>query len=272
MNFTALYLRAQAYYYSKQYEKAKKDINTLSSVDGYMQLIATLKIRCANCINSFKMKFDSIAYTGPRFTFPLTPTNCPPEYLTDGLPRLFLSRQLLPYCDLIELIDNTKTVLLNEANIVGVPLTPSGVTVVGDLHGQYTDLLRIFSMVGYPSEANIFIFNGDFIDRGMFSLEVILTLFLFKCRYVFFLLFKLSYFYYISLNAYNHRIHFLNTLSHSTLLLLKHILSHHFSHIIYAFIFSILRVLFHRSFFLFLSLSVILSMSFSYEATTRQTW
>jgi diadenosine tetraphosphatase ApaH/serine/threonine PP2A family protein phosphatase len=56
-------------------------------------------------------------------------------------------------------------------------------TVVGDLHGQLQDLFTIFTINGLPSPTNRYLFNGDFVDRGMMGVEVFLTLlaFYFLC-------------------------------------------------------------------------------------------
>ena len=61
------------------------------------------------------------------------------------------------------------------------PLIYTRVLTAGDVHGQYSDLLRLFEYGGFPPEAN-YLFLGDYVDRGKQGLEVICLLLAYKVR------------------------------------------------------------------------------------------
>ncbi|KAL1695007.1 Metallo-dependent phosphatase-like protein [Schizophyllum commune] len=97
----------------------------------------------------------------------------------DACIQRLLKKQLLHEALLREICEKTKEVLMQESNVVHVS---APVTVVGDIHGQFHDLIEIFRIGGYAPHTN-YLFLGDYVDRGLFSVETISLLTCLKLRY-----------------------------------------------------------------------------------------
>ena len=58
----------------------------------------------------------------------------------------------------------------------------SPLSILGDIHGQFDDLIQLFSLLPSPSSSS-FLFLGDYVDRGKESLQTILLLLCYKILY-----------------------------------------------------------------------------------------
>ena len=77
------------------------------------------------------------------------------------------------------LVSKAKEVLSKEDNVQAVP---APVTICGDVHGQFHDLLELFKIGGKCPDTN-YLFMGDYVDRGYHSIETLCLLLLLKIRY-----------------------------------------------------------------------------------------
>ncbi|CAF0986127.1 unnamed protein product [Adineta steineri] len=77
------------------------------------------------------------------------------------------------------LLLQAKAILVQEPNVVCIP---RGCTIVGDIHGQFYDLLSIFELGG-PFGQQTYVFLGDYVDRGSFSCECLFLLLALKINY-----------------------------------------------------------------------------------------
>lgn len=85
----------------------------------------------------------------------------------------------LPERSLKQLCDLVVEYLIEESNVQPVS---SPVTVCGDIHGQFYDLMRLFETGGQLPDTR-YVFMGDFVDRGYYSLETFTLLLAFKARW-----------------------------------------------------------------------------------------
>lgn len=122
--------------------------------------------------------------------------------LDECISRLY-KKELLAESVIEAICAKTKELLMRESNVVHVQ---APVTVVGDIHGQFYDLIEIFRIGGwcpdtnylflgtrYPSQIPLWqgrtvetdarMTPGDYVDRGMFSVETISLLVCLKLRY-----------------------------------------------------------------------------------------
>uniref|UniRef100_A0A665WZL4 Serine/threonine-protein phosphatase with EF-hands n=1 Tax=Echeneis naucrates TaxID=173247 RepID=A0A665WZL4_ECHNA len=117
-------------------------------------------------------------YSGPHLTFPLTVEQAM------GLVEAFRMKKQLHSRYVLQLLLETWKLLRMFPNINRISTCHSKeITICGDLHGQLEDLLLIFYKNGMPSLEKPYVFNGDFVDRGKDSIEILLILFSFLLVY-----------------------------------------------------------------------------------------
>uniref|UniRef100_A0A8V0XF46 Serine/threonine-protein phosphatase n=1 Tax=Gallus gallus TaxID=9031 RepID=A0A8V0XF46_CHICK len=132
--------------------------------------------------DSYVIKYEKIdvpdSYRGPRLSFPLDISHA--KTLLNALK----DRQLLHARYVLQLLCETRRVLKEKPNITHVSVSYfKEITICGDLHGNLDDLLLVFHKNGLPSENNPYVFNGDFVDRGKNSMEILIILFVFLLIY-----------------------------------------------------------------------------------------
>ncbi|KAJ3124315.1 putative serine/threonine protein phosphatase, partial [Irineochytrium annulatum] len=97
----------------------------------------------------------------------------------DAFITKLYARELLDELTIRELCEKVKEVLVDEGNVRHIT---APVTLVGDVHGQFYDVLEIFKIAG-PCPTTNYVFLGDYVDRGYFSVETMTLLVCLKLRY-----------------------------------------------------------------------------------------
>jgi hypothetical protein len=81
--------------------------------------------------------------------------------------------------EIISVCQQSRQIILDQPMFLGlgVPLR-----ICGDIHGQFTDLLKVLDKAGYPGKNN-YLFLGDYVDRGRNSIEAMMLLLCYKIVY-----------------------------------------------------------------------------------------
>jgi len=122
-------------------------------------------------------------YTGPKLSFEDGKYLITLQFIKDMI-QWFKDGKTLPKRYVWEIVLGAYEQFMKEESLVNVDI-PDNVTIdiIGDVHGQFYDLLHLYSLTGEPSEQHYLLMNGDLVDRGSWSVEVILTAFAYKWLY-----------------------------------------------------------------------------------------
>ncbi|KAG1689291.1 hypothetical protein DVH05_002359 [Phytophthora capsici] len=104
------------------------------------------------------------------------------EYVVnpEEILALFRLGGTIPVSSALEIVRRATNLMSLEQNVLSIR---APYTLVGDLHGQFQDLLELFRVHGSPAVDNPFLFLGDYVDRGVSSCEIILLLLAFKVTF-----------------------------------------------------------------------------------------
>ncbi|KAH9931063.1 phosphoprotein phosphatase [Epithele typhae] len=204
----AYYRRATCYLQTLRYKQAIADFKKLLALEPQNQLVrmqmdSTQKIlrkvefekaiemeeeksavlRCLEIIDEGGCGMDK-DYAGP-----LLPQGDDGKYRVDidfvrKMLAWFKDGKAIPRRYVWEIVLGAHAHFEREESLVTVEI-PDGQTidVIGDVHGQLYDYLHLLSLTGEPSETHSLLMNGDLVDRGSWSVEIILIALAFKWLY-----------------------------------------------------------------------------------------
>ena len=168
-NSEAFAQRAMIYEESKNWKDALRDYSLASKIDPnnqeYLEKIKYIQEQIEN--------HKAVDVNDENEPIPLFTESYAQEVTEDMINGNRPSRRTAT-----ELVKSAFNIFSDLPNIVHISVKK--ITIVGDVHGQFHDVVEIFKTHGYPSESNQYLFNGDFVDRGLEGMEILISLFAWK--------------------------------------------------------------------------------------------
>ncbi|CCH60196.1 hypothetical protein TBLA_0C03950 [Henningerozyma blattae CBS 6284] len=148
-------------------------------------------------LETFDSNADLTNWTGPKLDIKqLTDKNGKPagaevtnmseEFIGTMVEEYFIKSHTMPKKYAASIISHAARLFREEPSLVelsNVETPEKKISVCGDTHGQFFDVLNIFKKYGKVSLDHTYLFNGDFVDRGSWSCEVALLFYSLKILY-----------------------------------------------------------------------------------------
>lgn len=157
---------------------AKKKYNDCEKTVRQIRFEKAIKSKDAlNISQTIKIGTIPDSYKGPRID---EGQGLTPAFLQE-VKEHFRVEKLLARHDVIYILLEALKHFKSCPNVVDVNVPKDiRINVCGDTHGQFYDTLHILEECGEPSPLNWYLFNGDFVDRGSYSLENAVLLLAYK--------------------------------------------------------------------------------------------
>lgn len=146
-------------------------------------------------LNSFDANADLQNYTGPTLEFEqltneknencgIEIKNMSQDFISKMVNDLFLHGKTLPKKYAASIVSHAERLFRNEPTLIELENEKENqdvkISICGDTHGQFYDVLNIFKKYGKVGPKHTYLFNGDFVDRGSWSCEVALLFYSLK--------------------------------------------------------------------------------------------
>lgn len=139
--------------------------------------------RCLEIIGEGNCEVES-DYTGPKMQKSEDGKYAITQDFVTQMLDWFKEGKKIPRRFAWEIVLGAYAQFIKEESLVQISLGEGeACDVIGDVHGQFYDLLHLYSLTGVPKADHYLLMNGDLVDRGSWSIEVILIAFAYKWLY-----------------------------------------------------------------------------------------